>query len=457
MLDESMELDAEIIVVGGNVAGASIARELVLRGIDVLLVEIRKMDKIGYGNFGDALAYHQFNSVGVEIPKGDFIVRDLDNITIFSPDEDASITFNNVGKSMNRYLFNQHLIDEARSAGVRILAETMALAPIVEKGGVCGLKVREKAGTRIRHLRCFALVDASGVKGHIRRKLPPSWPISEKALPDETATCYVEVRRKPPADLSGGVREKPFLKGYFSQKLAPGGLHWFTSDCHGQDTYTLGVGVRNTRGRTNPRSIFYNKLLPRFPSLAGKDIVQKGGGLVSTRVPLSSMVGNGILAVGDAAYQTSPLTGCGIATAIFAGKIGAEVLEKCVKSGDISTAALWDYNVRYYETYGFKQAMLQVLSDGLRDIGDAALKELVNTNLIDPEELAQAINDGTGELSLFQKLKVGLNLITHPGLILKFRSMLFKARRARKHFQAYPSTKAGLEKWRARSKKIMRK
>ena len=108
-----------------------------------MLLERRKIKQVGFGLFGDALAYHQFRSVGMEIPEGDFITRDLTNVTVYSPDETTSLSFDNVGKSINRYDFNQHLLDHARASGVKIVGSTVGISPILEDGFVVGLEVKD--------------------------------------------------------------------------------------------------------------------------------------------------------------------------------------------------------------------------------------------------------------------------------------------------------------------------
>ncbi len=455
MTEKIIRKRVSVIVVGGNVAGASTASALAERGVDVMLLERRKIKQVGFGLFGDALAYHQFRSVGMEIPEGDFITRDLTNVTVYSPDETTSLSFDNVGKSINRYDFNQHLLDHARASGVKIVGSTVGISPILEDGFVVGLEVKDPIKEEEWIVRSDILVDATGVKGHIRRQLPGACPISETALLKETAICYVEVRERGKYKEERKMDGKPFLNGFFSQELAPGGLHWMASDFHSRGTYTLGVGVRNIEGRPNPKEQFYKKLLPRYPFLKGLSIVQSGGGLVATRVPLSSLVGNGIVAVGDSGYQTCPMTGCGIATSIFASEVAADVITEALSKGDVSETALWRYNIEYYKGYGHRQALMQVLSDGVREMGDQGLKELANSNIVNPDEISRAVNEGNGEIALMNKLKVGLGLMSHPGVIFKYRSLLMKMRKARKHFMKYPKDPRNLSKWKKKALEIL--
>ena len=61
-----------------------------------------------------------------------------------------------------------------------------------------------------------------------------------------------------------------------------------------------------------------------------------------------SLVGNGFMAMGDAAFQTKPFSGEGVTSSFTACQIAAEVATEALRRGDVSRESLWDYNVRYF-------------------------------------------------------------------------------------------------------------
>jgi len=67
---------------------------------------------------------------------------------------------------------------------------------------------------------------------------------------------------------------------------------------------------------------------------------------------MKNTTSDGIMLVGDAAHQSDPLTGGGIINAIRAGVMAGETAGKAVSSGDVSTAALKEYEDRWRSSIG---------------------------------------------------------------------------------------------------------
>jgi hypothetical protein len=67
-------------------------------------------------------------------------------------------------------------------------------------------------------------------------------------------------------------------------------------------------------------------------------------------------VGDGFLAVGDAAFQNKPFNGEGVTSGFGACQIAAEVATAGLTKGDTGRAALWAYNTRYFRGMGAKFA-----------------------------------------------------------------------------------------------------
>jgi digeranylgeranylglycerophospholipid reductase len=72
--------------------------------------------------------------------------------------------------------------------------------------------------------------------------------------------------------------------------------------------------------------------------------------------PLPHLVANGLMLVGDAARQVDPLTGGGIANAMMAGRLAAEVAAQAIAAGDTSADALASYEERWLARRGHKMA-----------------------------------------------------------------------------------------------------
>lgn len=77
-------------------------------------------------------------------------------------------------------------------------------------------------------------------------------------------------------------------------------------------------------------------------------------GAVPTGVARGSIVTDGLMLVGDAHREADPLTGGGIAHAMLAGRLAAEVAAQAVEAGDVSALALRAYEKRWTESRGRK-------------------------------------------------------------------------------------------------------
>ena len=73
-----------------------------------------------------------------------------------------------------------------------------------------------------------------------------------------------------------------------------------------------------------------------------------------TGVARGSIVTDGLMLVGDAAGQADPLTGGGIAHAMLAGRLAAEVAAQAAEPGDVSARALRAHEKRWRESRGRK-------------------------------------------------------------------------------------------------------
>ena len=64
------------------------------------------------------------------------------------------------------------------------------------------------------------------------------------------------------------------------------------------------------------------------------------------------MVGDGILIVGDAAHHSDPISGGGIANAMYSGMFAADTAVDCLEKGDVSAKALSLYEGRWDREIG---------------------------------------------------------------------------------------------------------
>jgi len=112
-------------------------------------------------------------------------------------------------------------------------------------------------------------------------------------------------------------------------------------------------------GFPNPREQFYKHVIDQ-PLFKDSKKIRGGGGTLSTRRPMSCMVGNGVLFIGDAAFQPNPVHGGGIGPSMIAGNLVAKVACGAIAKDDVSQRSMWAYNREYMSMYGAKAAGLDV-------------------------------------------------------------------------------------------------
>jgi flavin-dependent dehydrogenase len=89
-------------------------------------------------------------------------------------------------------------------------------------------------------------------------------------------------------------------------------------------------------------------------------VVKRTQGRTPYRRSPFSLVANGFMVMGDAAFQTKPFSGEGVTSSFTACRIAAEVAVEALRAQDVSREALWPYNVRYFRDQGAKFASMFV-------------------------------------------------------------------------------------------------
>ncbi|UCC93141.1 MAG: NAD(P)/FAD-dependent oxidoreductase [Thermoplasmata archaeon] len=444
-----MTLDPEhdVIVVGANVAGVSTARELALRGLDVALVESQPAPDVGSRSCGDGIEVFQFKKVGIPIPQGDFILREVPVAYLLSPDRQTRFRGMSAGITIDRFTLNQHLLSEAIDSGVQLYGSTDATAPVVKDGRVTGIRTRDRASRDTGTVVAPVTVDASGWRGKLRRSVPPDWPIAEVVPDHETAIAYREERRRPEPV------EDLHVEATFDFDIAPKGLYWYADRT--DVLVNVGVGMQRVPGVPGPKAVIRDRVLPLYPDLKGTALIRSGGGVIPNRRALDCPVADGMVAVGDAACQVNPLSGSGIGSSMFAAAlIGRTVAIALEASRSPRTEDLFPYAHAYQTAYGTDQAAYHVLRASLQGLTNAQLNRLMGSGTISEDDLVEAARTGEMNLSFTAKVKAASKLMGEPRLIRSLARLHKNMQEARHLYSEYPESVEGLDAWRRRAAQL---
>ncbi len=440
----------DVVVVGANVAGSSISYHLVKNGLKVAFLDLLANDQIGSDSCGDGLDVHEFKRLGLPVPEGEFVYGDVIRGKVIAPDGRSELAAQGKIKAVHRFHFVQYLKDRAVDNGAELIAPARAIAPIIKDNFVVGIRFRYLTNSnKTQELTCNILVDASGLNASIRKQLPKDWWISEVVNKSDIAVCYKESRyfEKP-------LKNK-FIHGYFTSEIAPGGFYWIAT--RSTRYVNVGLGINYQYMPLSPKKQLYTKILPKHAFLNRSKVIWHGGGLVPRRRPLNCMVGNGVLAAGDAAVMVNPMSGGGIGPSVFAGKIGGMVITEACSQDNYSINTLWKYNFNYQTRYGPIQAGNYILRKIIESLSDGQINVLLGAKLFTEQEIIAVIENGKLEMGFLTKLRKLGKLAKHPKLLLKLRALYKDMGQARKLYFEFPEDINDFLSWRKRTRKFFKK
>ncbi len=230
---------------------------------------------------------------------------------------ERSITFHALGFTIvDRPALDRYLAEKAVTAGAEVRVSNY-VSKIERKNGEWAVFVRSKDGAE--EVRSKVLVCADG-HGTLLRHIgiqPPA----------EIISCMqYEVRTE--------TIEKSIMDAYLSPELAPGGYGWIVPS--GDGKAKIGVGVRNS-----PKPcMYYMQNLLQHSLQDSNEIIERYGGIVQTSGVIKRNLEDGLMTVGGAAGYVNPITGAGIVSGYWSGKIAGQAAVTGLKRADVSKEGL---------------------------------------------------------------------------------------------------------------------
>ncbi|MFO7834843.1 MAG: electron transfer flavoprotein, partial [Halohasta sp.] len=180
--------------------------------------------------------------------------------------------------------------------------------------------------------------------------------------------------------------------------------------------------------------------------LTNPTVVDKLGAAVPTRRPYDSAVAPGYMAVGDAAGHVNPTTGGGIPGAAKSAHWAAKRAIAAIEAGDVSEAALWEYNRDVMADFGKHFAAVDCYNiwGTAHDVEE--LTEIVSS--VPAQHLADAMaGKDTGPMSLSLKLRTIKDTFGHWDGLIDLARVRRKAGELVDHYERYPTTPEGFPSW----------
>ena len=442
----------DVIVVGAGTGGCLAAKTLAKAGRKVCLIDRKSKKDIGDKVCGDAIGKHHFENIGLAPPSGAELDQTIDGIKVYSPDMETEVNVQGEGVHgylIDRLLFGQRLLKEAIAAGAILFDSTIVINPIVENNYVVGVLVKDPKIGKESKLNSSIVIDASGHSAVLRKTLPPEFGIEKEVKDEDVEICYREIR-----ELKKPVSEPGFCKIYLDLQRIPGGYYWIFPKS--STTVNVGLGVAMKKGFPNPKDLF-NEVILSMPIFEDSHALTGGGGLVPTRRPISPMVSNGIIIIGDAACQVNPIHGGGIGSSMMGGVKAAEVIDEALTKGDVSKEALWPYTGIFMELYGAKQAGLDIFRMLLQRLTNKEMNYGMRQRLITDEDLLKTSMGEDMKLNITEKTSRFFKGIGSLSLLMKLNTTAKLMKEIKELYRNYPSSPEALEEWETKVQDIFEK
>ncbi len=445
-------VDYDVIIAGAGSAGCVTAYTLAKRGRSVLLIDRKEHDVIGLKTCGDALGSHHMKELAelIQLPgvPKDVVEHDVNGIDLIAPDMEHRLRMagpTTTGYSFNRHKFGQWLLGLAEKAGAEVLASTHVKKLLFKDGKVAGVKVSPVGSKDEREIMAHIVIDATGATGMLRRQLPETSPIERTIAKVDQMVAWRDVYETPEYTF-----ETPdILEIYWNQEQTLGGYTWVFPQ--GPHRVNVGLGYMMLPGHRPPKDVFDSFVRPTWDFMKTElKVIDSSGGIAPVRRPIDTMVDDNFMLVGDAACQVNPVHGGGIGSSMLGGAHAGIVAAEALEAGDTSIEALWPYNPRYMESYGIKQASLDVFRWFLLNITNDDIDFAFRKGLIKGADLLTVSITGKMEIGKGEKFKRLVAGLGNIPLLKRVNKIAHLMDDIKDLYGEYPSSPDGLKDWQKR-------
>lgn len=328
---------ADVIVVGAGTAGTFFAWRAAQAGFKVIVLEARAQEEMGQSIDVIHMDQSAFAEFDVPEPQPPELIH-LETVgVLWSPDRKITDKVEHPFYVVNMPALYQRLHGYARQSGVEIIEYARVDGVIIENGYLTGVSGEIKNEPFTAHGRL--VVEASGMTGAVRTRLPDDFGVENAPIdPAKVYCCCLELRTDLPEGSLTGSNSFLSESGFWNRSYG--------------DDIIIGMSQHGGYEYTWQK---HKEFRERNWGDPGR-LVARRAGLVPYRRSPYSLVGNGFLVVGDAAFQNRPFSGEGIISGWGAVRAALPAALDALRKGDTSRASLWGYNTAYFRDQGAKFA-----------------------------------------------------------------------------------------------------
>lgn len=322
----------DLVVVGGGPAGTVAARTAAELGVNTVLLEKDRDFGIPV-RCGEGIGLEQLPEFIELSPK--WIDNKLDKVRFYAPNGlQVPINLEEKGAIINRKVFDFELARLAAEAGAYIRNRCCVTGMIRENGGA---QVKFEYHGREYRINAPLVIGADGVESRVAR-----WSgVNTSIAPSNIETCFQYTLHHPDIDIE-------YCDFYFGNDIAPGGYIWVFPK--GVKLANVGIGVAADRTKERSAKEYLDDFIQkRFPDASHLSSI---AGAVPTSKPLKKMAVDNVMLVGDAAFQSDPISGGGIISAMWGGRYAGQTAALALEKGDFSAKSLSAYSRAWNKKVG---------------------------------------------------------------------------------------------------------
>lgn len=410
------------IIVGGNQTGLNAARLLAETGFSVKLFEAKKREDVAY-DWTDDIDPKVFDELGLQRPDAS-IYYPKRLWTFVNPKENVKVHVTGGAQIGDISIYRRPLNDyfyKLVEGKAEINYETKVDGLVIENNAVTGVKIGEET------LKADLVVDCAGAGSALRKSLPTEWKIQKEASANEAFVAYRGFFKR-----NENAPEPEYTNKAYLLHNGEKGISWCIVT---EDEVDILIGRIDKITKEQIDSALAD-LKKDNPTLSDELIKCGFCTLIPVRYPISRMVANGYVLMGDSAFMTIPMMGSGVVSGLLAGKFLAETLQQ---NDDCSIENLWNYQVKFYAKHA-SFAGVDVLKRWLLSVEAKDIDFLFESGVIDEEILAGGVGGDGMKMPFKTILKKAWQGKRRLGLLLQLAGVMGKSDKANAIASAIPTT-----------------
>jgi digeranylgeranylglycerophospholipid reductase len=333
----------DVVVVGGGPIGAVAARSAAEKNASVLLVERR--DRIeGPSPCTGLISRQALVALGASERS---VLRRIRAVIVHGPNVRVELRAE-VDKAVvvDRAELERELFERATGAGVEVRLGTSAVG--AQPGAV---RIRAQSGDDI--VRARVVIGADGPESSVAAWFGLPGPA------ERLRAAQVEVAAAGPQDS---------VEVFVGSRVAPGFFAWAVPAEPGQRRVGLAVPVA-----LDPSRLLADLVARCFPAARVLSSIEAAIPIP----PLTPIVGDGVLLVGDAAAHVKPWSGGGLYVGGVCARLAGRVAARVARDGDVSRARLSSYEDACRRAVGGELRFGGAVRAALQTVSDAALDDVL--------------------------------------------------------------------------------